>query len=128
MALRLIIHPEVPQFIDAAAGNHLDKKADVLADLEDLKVEPEPGRQGWRASSSRVEFLRKLRMEVRRLTLHTNLPRYRFFYIHDTAHGVVYVMDMAKRNPKTYDKIEEPHIQRVIAKYRDYYRRQLWQR
>lgn len=103
-----------------------DKYARILLNLSaDLRIDPEPSKQGWGLSSSRVGFLWQAGLKVRSLTLEANLPRHRFFYHFDEAHDILYIMEIAKRNRQTYDPMA-PHIQRLKARYQEYYERKLW--
>lgn len=126
MPLRVILDNDVLEQVAAVAANNPERYAGILNDLNDLELEPEPDVNGWRASSARVAFLWKAGYKVRRLTLKTTLPGHRFFYLHDPDHNCVFVMEMALRDDKTYDKMNEPHIKRLKQKYDDYYRGQLW--
>jgi mRNA-degrading endonuclease RelE of RelBE toxin-antitoxin system len=122
----VIIHPDVGMQIAHITGGNELQRSRIILDLNELELDPEPPRDGWRVTSSRVQFLRRRGFDIRRLRLETNLPNYRFFYHWDQDHEVVYVMEVVRRNPRTYDRIEEPHIRSVIAKYEEYYRRELW--
>lgn len=119
------VDQDVLEGLELITEGDSDRFARILRDLQDLKLEPEPSKQGWRLSSSRVEFFLTEGLEVRSLTLKTNLPGYRFFYHFDGTHDVVYVMEIAKRNKKTYDPLA-PHVERIRVKYEDYYGRQRW--
>ena len=128
MALRVIIENGVSEEIERLTAGNQDRLFDILSDLDDLGLEPEPDRDGWRMTSVRVASLCRAGYEIRRLTLKTNLPGHRFFYHHDAEHGCVYVMVVVVRNDSTYDKPNERHIQMVKRLYNEYYRRQLWLR
>ena len=119
MPLRVSVDNDVLDELADIAAVGSRRYLDIINDLNDLGLEPEPGADGWRATSARVNFLWKAGYKVRRLTLKTTLPGHRFFYLHDPDHA-------ALRDDKTYDKMEEPHIQRLRRKYDDYYGRQLW--
>lgn len=126
MPLKVKVDLDVQKHIEKVTGGDAVRKAAILADLLDLRVEPEPSRDGWRVTSTPVQFLCKAGFDVRRLTLTTNLPGHRFFYLHDPEHETVFVMEAVKRGPKTYDKMEESHIQQVIRKHTEYFGRKLW--
>ena len=126
MPLRVIVDNDVENAVAAITTGNPDRYAAILSDLYDLGLEPEPDVNGWRASSTRVGFLWGAGYKVRRLTLKTTLPGHRFFYLHDPDHNCVFVMEVALRDDKTYDKMNEPHIKRLKQKYDDYYGRQLW--
>jgi hypothetical protein len=126
MPLRVIVDNDVLDEVAAIAAGNSDRYLKIISDLNDLGLEPEPDTDGWRATSARVVFLWKAGYKVRRLTLKTTLPGHRFFYLHDADHSCVFVMEVALRDDKTYDKMSEPHIQRLRRKYDDYYGRQLW--
>ena len=119
------VDQDVLDELELITGGNSYRFARILRDLQDLELETEPSKQGWRLSSSRVGFLWTEGLEVRSLTLKGNLPNYRLFYHFDGTHDVVYVMEIAKRNKKTYDP-RAAHVERIRAKYEDYYGRQRW--
>lgn len=122
--MRVFIHPDVETRITELTEGQLWRRTAILGDLQDLEFEPEPSRQAWRVTSMPTELLRRRGLNVRRLTLSTNLPDHRFFYLHDAEHQFVYIMEVVKRTKKTYD--DAPHIRNVAAKYSEYYREHLW--
>jgi hypothetical protein len=124
MALRLKVNPDVLQYIDRVVGPYSKTKAAIILDLKDFALDPEPGNFNWRSTSTRVEFLSKTGFNVRRLTLKTTWPAYRFFYLYDEKHEFVYIMEVTTRDAKTY--ANEPHIRRVKLKYTAYFKEELW--
>jgi len=123
--LRVIIHEDVDLTIDRIVGGDLVRKLRILKDLDDLVLDPEPPKGGWRWSSSRVGFLYEEGRQVRRLKLHASLPKYRFFYHHDPTNEVVFVMAVVQRDRRTYAP-GAAHIQLIRERYDEYFERKLW--
>ena len=123
--MRLEIHKDVLAELRRITAGRQEKYGRILLDLKDLQLEPEPSAHGWRMASSRVRCLCQQNYKIRKLTLKVNLPNYRLFYLYDAAHDFISVLEIARRNKSTYS-LNAAHIQRAIAKYQDFYRRQPW--